>query len=241
MGQYLRFDKSMILLLITGGMIEITVLPRFVNPEVWIWGGLLVKPPAEFLITFKLVKGLKGFLRSVIPAELMGLMIWDRRTWFWGLILIKEAADLGLGLRIFVRSTSHASLSSIREAGLFKLVVIILVVLLRLSKLLRPMMSLFFKGLAKSEELVDRMILGSGSSSGMFKRFLPTAKSEFLWRFCGRQLMASFERLSVKKEREIVKMVTFVHKFFWNNGRNTVWKILIFPATQILREIFCHL
>ena len=116
---------------------------------------------------------------------------------------------LGEGLRIFVRSTSHASLSSIRDAGLFKVVLIplilvliplMLVLIFSFSKLFRPMMSLFFKGLAKSEELVDRIILGSGSSSGMFKRFFPTAKSEFLCLFCGRQLMASFDRLSVKRK-----------------------------------------
>ena len=119
---------------------------------------------------------------------------------------MRDAAlgPLGEGLRIFVRSTSHASLSSIREAGLFRVVLIPLILVLMLvlifsfSKLLRPIMSLFFKGLAKSEELVDLIILGSGSSSGMFRRFLPTAKSEFLCLFCGRQLMASFDRLSVR-------------------------------------------
>ena len=88
-------------------------------------------------------------------------------------------------------------------------------------------MSLFFKGLAKSEELVDRIILGSGSSSGIFRRFLPTAKSEFLCLFCGRQLMASFERLSEKEGKKVVKLTLYIdqNRFHVKINNNMTRKI----------------
>ena len=208
----------MILLFEAGGITAITVLPTPppapCNPwwtTPWTAGfrikqlvnGLngfrmkLVTGLKGFFEMFMLVNGLRGFLNRVTPELLIGLIICDR---LWGLILIKDAALgwplIGLCRRIFWRSASQALLRSIKdvEAGRFK-------VFSSTWSKLNPVIKRFFNGLANSDELVDLIILqaGSGSSSGMFNKFFPTANNEFLCLVAGKELMASFERSSIKK------------------------------------------
>ena len=232
--QYLRFDKSMILLFeVVGGITAITVRLPFPewNPDPefrikqlvkglngfrvvkFVTGlkGLIVLPLLEMFMP--LVNGLRGFLNRVIPPELwwlIGLIICDR---LWGLILIKDAALgifkwlpalIGLCRRIiFWRSTaSQALLRSIKdvEAGRFKEFSFSFWLFTVWSKL-NPVIKRFFNGLANSDELVDLIIRQgcSGSSSGMFNKFFPTANNEFLCLVAGKELMASFERSSVNR------------------------------------------
>ena len=53
-----------------------------------------------------------------------------------------------------------------------------------------------------------------GSSSGIFRRFFPTAKSEFLCLDAGNELIASFVKSTAEnlKEKTILKMA---YMFFW--------------------------
>ena len=89
------------------------------------------------------------------------------------------------------RSTSQALLKSSKEveAG-------------RFLESLSPKTNRFLRGLTKSAEFVDRIRGGSrsSSSSGIFKRFFPTANRELRWREEGKDPMAFLHTSSEKND-----------------------------------------
>lgn len=134
-------------------------------------------------------------------------MIWDRRKLFWGLTRIKLTlcADKGLKCRrIFCRSTtSQALLKSINEVvdGLLRSFSLFSRTELEEPKW-NPAIKRFLKGLHKSAlnglllAARTEVLKDSGSSSGMFWRFFPTASKEFLWRDEGKEFIASLDKSS---------------------------------------------
>ena len=147
-------------------------------------------------------------------------MIWDRRKLFCGLTRIKLTlcADKGLRWRrIFCLSTtSQALLRSIKD---------VVDGLLRSFSFSfpkwKPAIKRFLKGLHKSGLLLAaRLVLkDSGSSSGISFRFFPTASREFLWRDEGKELMASLDKSSA------IRMRNVEHLTFWLILKNFTYGI----------------
>lgn len=158
-------------------------------------------------------------------------MIWDRRKLFWGLTRIKLTflcADKGLKCRrIFCRSTtSQALLKSINEVvdGLLRSFSLFSKTELEVELKLNPAIKRFLKGLHKSAlngllfAARTEVLKDSGSSSGIFCRFFPTANKEFLWRDEGKEFMASFDKSSEIRRhiRICLEFLIIIAKYLWH-------------------------